>query len=121
MLREHWPGRGTWSWSWSWSWTRSRTTTTALLFLGLLLSLRLSPSLAAGSLVALTDTSTDSSTDVCAKVYGLPTVSEQCGYVKDRCIDSLNDAYSAHLLEYYFCNPPVIKALVGVAAVLLLV
>ena len=65
--------------------------------------------------------STDSSTDVCAKVYGLPTVSEQCGYVKDRCIDSLNDAYSAHLLEYYFCNPPVIKALVGVAAVLLLV
>ncbi len=125
MLREHWPGRGTWSRSWSWSWTRSRTTTTALLFLGLLLSLRLSPSLAAGSLVALTDTSTDtstdSSTDVCAKVYGLPTVSEQCGYVKDRCIDSLNDAYSAHLLEYYFCNPPVIKALVGVAAVLLLV
>ena len=81
---------------------------TALLVCGLLL---------AGSLVAAVDTSTDS----CSKIYRLPTASDQCSYVKDHCIDSLNDAYSINLLAYYYCNPAMIKTIVVVVAVLLLV
>ena len=73
--------------------------------------------LLAGSVVSAVDTSTRS----CSKIYRLPTASEQCGYVKDHCIDSLNDAYSTNLLALYFCNPPAIKVLVVAGAVLMLV
>ena len=73
--------------------------------------------LLASGAIATPDTSAYS----CSNIYSLSTSSDQCSYVKEQCIDSLNDAYSVHLLVFYFCNPPIVKALVLVAAVLMLV